>query len=89
MSRTDEKPREPLKPGRYRHYKGKDYQVLEVATHSETGEAMVVYRCLYGDYSLWVRPLSMFTESVEVAGETVPRFAYVEPMEKDHLWAGQ
>lgn len=89
MKRSDEIPAKALLPGRYRHYKGKDYQVLDVATHSETGEAMVVYRCLYGDYSLWVRPLSMFTESVEVAGETVPRFAFVAPMEKDDLWAGQ
>ncbi|MGD8176999.1 DUF1653 domain-containing protein [Marinimicrobium sp. ARAG 43.8] len=78
-----------LKPGRYRHYKGKDYQVLGVATHSETGERMVVYRCLYGDFSLWVRPMAMFTSTVSVAGETVARFAYIEPMEKDNLWAGQ
>lgn len=77
------------KPGRYRHYKGKEYQVLDLATHSETGERLVVYRCLYGDYSLWVRPLDMFTESVEVAGETVPRFAYMGEMEKDRLWSGQ
>jgi len=48
-----------------------------VARHSETEEPMVVYRCLYGDYSLWVRPLAMFQETVEVAGEDVPRFTYV------------
>lgn len=60
--------------GRYRHYKGRFYDVLGVAKHSETGEPLVVYRCLYGDFSLWVRPLSMFTESVELGGETVPRF---------------
>lgn len=89
MTPLDQTPAREIKPGRYRHYKGKDYQVLELATHSETGETLVVYRCLYGDYSLWVRPLAMFTESVEVAGETVPRFAYIEPMEKDDLWAGQ
>ncbi|SFR65766.1 Protein of unknown function [Marinobacter daqiaonensis] len=61
-------------PGRYRHYKGREYEVLGTARHSETGEWLVVYRCLYGDFSLWVRPLDMFTETVEVAGEQVPRF---------------
>lgn len=63
-------------PGRYRHYKGNDYQVLGVARHSENGELLVVYRCLYGDFSLWVRPLSMFVETVMVGGESVPRFAW-------------
>ena len=66
-----------LKPGRYRHYKGKDYQVLDVARHSETGELMVVYRNLYGDFELWVRPLTMFTEQVEVDGKTSPRFTFI------------
>ena len=72
---TDKK--HTLEPGRYRHYKGQDYEVIGVARHSETEEPMVVYRCLYGDYSLWVRPLAMFQETVEVAGEDVPRFTYV------------
>ncbi|HEY9118365.1 MAG TPA: DUF1653 domain-containing protein [Marinobacter sp.] len=72
---TDKKPE--LRLGRYRHYKGMDYEVIGVARHSETEEQMVVYRCLYGDYSLWVRPLSMFRETVEMAGEQVPRFAFV------------
>lgn len=63
--------------GRYRHYKGQDYEVMGIARHSETEEKLVVYRCLYGDYSLWVRPLSMFRETVDVAGEQVPRFAFV------------
>ena len=72
---TDKK--SELRPGRYRHYKGQDYEVIGVARHSETEEPMVVYRCLYGDYSLWVRPLAMFQETVEVAGEDVPRFTYV------------
>ena len=66
-----------LKPGRYRHYKGNDYQVLGVAFHSETGEQLVVYRCLYGDFSLWVRPLAMFTETVAIDGRQVSRFAWV------------
>ena len=65
-------------PGRYRHYKGKDYEVIDIARHSETEEKLVVYRCLYGDYSLWVRPLSMFRETVDVAGEKVPRFARID-----------
>ncbi len=66
-----------LGPGRYRHYKGKEYEVIGVARHSETGERLVVYRCLYGDYSLWVRPFSMFVEDVEVCGRTMPRFSPV------------
>ena len=65
------------RPGRYRHYKGNDYEVIGIARHSETEEKLVVYRCLYGDHSLWVRPLAMFTESVLVAGAKVPRFALV------------
>ena len=66
-----------VEPGRYRHFKGSDYEVLGVARHSETEEPMVVYRCQYGDFSLWVRPLSNFTASVEIDGETVPRFSYL------------
>ena len=67
-----------IRPGRYRHYKGRDYQVIDLARHSETEERMVVYRCLYGDQSLWVRPLNMFLETVEVAGEQVQRFARMD-----------
>ncbi|MGB3619896.1 DUF1653 domain-containing protein [Ketobacter sp. MCCC 1A13808] len=67
-----------LQPGRYRHYKGKDYEVIGVATHSETEEKLVVYRTLYGDYDLWVRPLSMFTETIEVEGDSLPRFRYID-----------
>lgn len=66
--------------GRYRHYKGQDYEVLGLARHSETEEWLVVYRCLYGDYGLWVRPLAMFTETVQQDGEVVPRFRYSGPM---------
>lgn len=69
-----------LRPGRYRHYKGKDYEVIGVARHSETEEPMVVYRTLYGDYSLWVRPFAMFTEEVEVEGEKRPRFAFIDDL---------
>lgn len=53
-----------LKKGIYQHYKGQLYQVMHVATHSETQEKLVVYQCLYGDYSIWVRPLDMFTEHI-------------------------
>ena len=60
-----------LRPGRYRHYKGKDYLVIGVARHSETEEEMVVYRTDYGDRSLWVRPLKMFQETVEINGTSV------------------
>jgi hypothetical protein len=66
-----------LKAGRYRHYKGRDYEVFFVATHSETGEQLVVYRTLYGDFDHWVRPLAMFSETVELEGQQVPRFQWV------------
>ena len=69
-----------LHPGRYRHYKGGEYAVYGVATHSETEEPMVVYRPLYGEGALWVRPLSMFQETVEHEGGTVPRFQFVDDM---------
>jgi len=64
-----------LPTGKYRHYKGNDYEVIGVATHSETREPMVVYRPLYGEMGLWVRPLAMFMEEVTVEGKTIPRFA--------------
>lgn len=66
-----------LKPGVYRHYKGNRYEVIGVARHSETEEELVVYRALYGEQGLWVRPLSMFTESVEQGGVTIKRFEYI------------
>lgn len=66
-----------LPPGKYRHYKGNDYQVLGVARHSETGEELVVYIPLYGEGGYWVRPLQMFLETVDVNGEPVPRFQYI------------
>ena len=64
-----------IQPGRYRHYKGNLYEVIDVARHSETVEKLAVYRCLSDGNSLWVRPLLMFLETVEVAGQDVPRFA--------------
>lgn len=72
-----------IEPGIYRHYKGQEYEVYEVARHSETEEALVIYRCLYGDFSLWARPLSMFIETVALPeGETVARFKFVRESEK-------
>lgn len=65
-------------PGRYRHYKGNDYQVEGLVRHSESLEVLVLYRALYGDTrQLWVRPQSMFLETVTVAGRPVPRFQRV------------
>jgi hypothetical protein len=63
-----------IQPGRYRHFKGNEYNVLDVARHSETLEELVVYRQEYGEQGLWVRPAAMFAETVEVDGQTVPRF---------------
>ncbi|SES63934.1 DUF1653 domain-containing protein [Anaerobranca gottschalkii] len=68
--------------GRYRHYKGNEYKVLHIAKHSETLEEMVVYQCLYGDFSLWVRPRKMFEELVEVEGKVIPRFSLIKENEK-------
>ena len=68
---------EDILPGRYRHYKGKEYEVLFLARHSETEEEMVVYRALYGDRSIWVRPAKMWSETVEKDGQRVRRFTYV------------
>ncbi|MBQ9090865.1 MAG: DUF1653 domain-containing protein [Anaerotignum sp.] len=64
--------------GKYEHYKGKPYRVLAIAKHSETLEEMVVYQQMYGEKGVWVRPLGMFLETVEVEGKTVPRFKYIE-----------
>ena len=66
-----------LTPGLYRHFKGNYYSLLEIATHSETGEKMVVYRALYGERGLWVRPAAMWTETVERDGYCGPRFQKV------------
>jgi len=66
-----------LSTGRYRHYKGQHYVVTGVARHSETGEQLVVYRQNYGDNGLWVRPLAMFQETVEIEGVQTPRFEFI------------
>ena len=67
-----------LKPGKYRHFKGKEYELVGVASHSETLEPMVVYRALYGEGGLWVRPAAMWTEQVEREDYRGPRFVYIE-----------
>lgn len=66
-----------IKPGIYRHFKGNRYQVLGSARHSETMEPMVVYRALYGEYGLWVRPAGMFLEEITRDGVTMQRFTYI------------
>lgn len=66
-----------LQSGYYQHYKGPYYQVVELARHSETDEWLVLYRPMYGERALWARPLTMFTELVELQGQQVPRFRYI------------
>ena len=69
----------PIPPGRYRHYKGNEYTVIGMARHSETLEELVLYRQEYGDHGLWVRPKQMFSETVKVEGQEVPRFQPLGP----------
>ncbi len=66
-----------IKPGLYQHYKGPEYEVIDIVRHSETEELLVLYRALYGERGLWVRPYEMFVEPVEHEGRTLPRFAYI------------
>ena len=72
-----------IKPGRYVHFKGGEYEVIGTARHSETLEEMVVYRALYGEGGLWVRPAAMWDETVERGGKTVKRFTYVTEAENN------
>lgn len=67
-----------LKQGKYRHFKGKEYELIGIAAHSETMEPMVVYRALYGEKGLWVRPLSMWTEIIDRDGYHGPRFEFID-----------
>ena len=71
-----------MKKGIYRHYKGNEYELIDVAIHSETLEEMVVYRALYGDKNLWVRPAHMWEEEVEVDGKAVKRFELISNSEQ-------
>jgi hypothetical protein len=66
-----------FKIGKYRHYKGKEYEVIGLAKHSETLEKLVVYKALYSDGNFWVRPYDMFIENVEIDGKTLPRFEFI------------
>ena len=66
-----------IKPGRYRHFKGNEYEVIGVAKDSETMEEVVVYRALYGEHGLWVRSARMFAEIIERDGRTLPRFQFI------------
>lgn len=68
-----------VRPGQYRHFKGLEYEVLGTAKHTETLEELVVYRALYGERGLWVRPVGMFLDWVERNGEQVPRFRRLDP----------
>ena len=70
-----------LLPGKYRHFKGKEYELIGIAKHSETLEPMVVYRALYGEGGLWVRPAQMWNEHVDRDGYQGKRFQYIGPME--------
>jgi hypothetical protein len=79
---------EEIKPGIYRHYKGKEYRVLGTGFHSETLEKMVFYQALYesedfGKDIFWARPVEMFLESVEIEGKSIPRFLYIRPVDHD------
>ncbi|MCV2401882.1 DUF1653 domain-containing protein [Marinomonas sp. C2222] len=65
-----------MKSGVYQHYKGAEYWVERVVQHSETEESLVIYQALYGEFGWWARPLNMFKESVEINGETIPRFEW-------------
>lgn len=67
-----------FKKGKYRHFKGNLYEVIDIAHHSETQEPMVVYRALYGEHGLWVRPLTMFFETIQRDGKSIQRFQYVD-----------
>ncbi len=79
---SDDRPALPATPlGRYRHYKGLDYEVIGVARHSETLEPLVVYKPLYNTSGLWVRPHAMFFGEVDIDGRRRPRFAFVAPPE--------
>lgn len=70
--------KEEIKLGKYKHFKGNEYEVIGIAKHSETLEEFVVYKALYGEGGLWIRPSSMFLETIEQDGKTMPRFEFIE-----------
>jgi len=73
-----------ISSGLYQHFKGNYYEVIDIAKHSETEEEYVVYRPLKGDSGTWIRPLNMFTETIERDGKVLSRFQYMGPIEKHH-----
>ena len=78
-----------IPPGRYRHFKGNDYEVIGIARHSETEEPMVVYKALYGEGGIWVRPASMWNETVQRDGKTYRRFAPVDDVKINISFDGE
>ena len=72
-----------MKSGLYQHYKGQEYEVLGVCRHSETLEEMIVYRALYSDYGLWVRPKALFEEVILYKGKKTPRFQFIRPLNSE------
>jgi len=77
MSSAEQSDEQDVKAGIYRHFKGREYEVLGVARHSETGDELVVYRALYGERGLWLRPKAMFSEIIKNGGVTEPRFRWI------------
>ena len=75
-----------IQRGTYRHFKGGEYHVIGVATHSETGEQMVIYQALYGDHALWARPAAMWFQTVMYQGRQVPRFTYIGEEHKRRIF---
>ena len=75
---TYEEAVQEIQPGRYRHFKGNEYEVIYIARHSETTEPMVVYRALYGDHGTWVRPADMWNETIEREGKSFKRFEKID-----------
>lgn len=78
-----------MKKGIYQHYKGQHYEVLDTANHTETLEELVVYRALYGAMELWVRPLKMFTESIELNNTIMPRFRFISKQNAEEFLRNQ
>ena len=78
VNKNNELDKRTIKPGKYRHFKGSEYQVIDTTYHSETLELMVLYRPLYGEGALWVRPYDLFIESLEIEGKRCLRFELIE-----------
>lgn len=85
LKRISEKAMTSIKPGIYRHFKGNEYELIGMAKHSETLEPMVVYRALYGEHGLWVRPAAMWSEAVQTPNGEVKRFTYIRDKNNDEV----